>query len=163
MRTFVWNLVPIISKLQTRTTTVCALASYKQHITWWVQCSVEKRIHYQSCAWHIIVDVSGSVHLRQWVSVGLNVFRGLLNVILDQLSPCHVCQTEAEPHLFSSPLTVQPSTFCSELEKSTKSAVPLRHVRLHAHTRTLTQGETEMLKAPAPAPQACSALIWTNP
>ncbi len=137
------------------------MVNYKQNITWWVQSCVEKRMKDQSWAF---VDVFGSVHLgkiRQWVSISVyaNVFRGLLNLILDQLLPSHVCQTEAEPHFFSLPLTVQPSTFCSELEK----ALSLQSLwGMSACMHTLTRWESGMWRAPAD-PQACSALIWTNP
>lgn len=45
-----------------------------------------------------------------------NVYRSLVNLILDPLSPTHVCQTKAQSHNPSF-LTVQPSTFSSQVEK----------------------------------------------
>lgn len=57
------------------------------------------------------------------------------------------------------PLTLQPSTFSSEREKVLRLRSP---VRQHALKQTHTHGGAEMWRASVD-PQACSALIWTNP
>lgn len=95
-----------------------------------VQCCVEKLINY-----HRYVRISSYT----------TVFKSAFTH--------NVCQTKEQPH-FSSFLTVQPSTFCSELEK-VLNLQPLWGMStcLHTLTHSHTHWETEMWKAPAD-PQA---------
>ena len=91
-------------------------------------------IHYQNCIWNVIN-----------ISLYISLFRSLVNLILDPLSPRLSVRPKHNPTL-ALPLLHTPQNW---KEISTLRQVCL-HAHAHAHTLTHSRaGKTEMCKVPA--------------
>ena len=101
-------------------------------------------IHYQNCIWNVIN-----------ISLYISLFRSLVNLILDPLSPRLSVRPKHNPTL-ALPLLHTPQNW---KEISTLRQVCL-HAHAHAHTLACRQNWDVQGSSRSSGP---SALIWTNP